>query len=930
MKKSRLQINLISIITAVSWQFACAQDLPSPAAQMTDNARPWIYNHWMGSAVDKENLARELERYQKAGIGGIHIVPIYGAKGAESRFIPYLSPKWMEMLAFAVEEGKRLGLQVDMTTGTGWCFGGPWITPELGGCKMVIQTFPAPADGKLPSILAKTKIEAIQAVGPKGERQSVGLTPDGKLNWTAPSPGWKVVVLGYELLDWKVKRPAPGGEGRMINPFNPEAMRVHLQPFTKAFDQPGMVKPRAMYHDSYEYFGTNWSPDFLKQFEQLRGYKLQDELAAFAGLGDPKRAARVRCDYRETLSDLQVTTFSLWAQWCKERGILTRNQAHGAPGNLLDLYALSDIPEIEMFGHGGPDPLKSQFDEHLCDALLGNTDRDPLVSKFASSSAHVAGKPLTASETWTWIAENFCESFEEMKAMADLLFLSGVNHAFLNQCPYSPDDAAWPGWVFYAAAQYNPRNPLWREAPTLNGYIERCQTALREGRPDNDLLLYWPVHDLWSNKVGAFQFTVHHRGWLTSESLGKAALLLWNQGFGFDYVSDALLAPLRVENQAVSGPDHTLWKAVLVPSTRQMPVETLNKLLSLAQAGATVLFENQIPADVPGLGNLAVRQEQMRQLVAGLSFTDLQPGVRQAQLGKGRILVGKIDGLLAASRITREKLVDNPGVKFVRRKTGDGWIYFIVNHNTAPLDTVVPLAVNGDSAIATDPLTGTTGTVPVQTIGDSRQVALRIEPGHSLILHAFSSPVSGNKDLPMLFHRPGKEIATLRGSWQVDFIAGGPSLPKAYETTDLKSWTQNGDPATESFAGTARYRTTFDLPRDATKETLLLDLGEVRSVCRVRLNGQELGSRIMHPYRFLLAPESLKPKGNQLEVEVSNLPANRIRDLDRRKVSWKIFYEINLVSIVYGPFDASNWPVMDSGLLGPVILKAQTNEGLLK
>lgn len=897
---------------------------------MTDNARPWIYNHWMGSAVDKENLTRELERYQKAGIGGIHIVPIYGVKGTESRFIPYLSPKWMEMLTFAVEEGKRLGLQVDMTTGTGWCFGGPWITPELGGCKVVLDRFPVPLDGQLPPKFAKAKIEVIQAIGPNGERQPVGLTPDRKLDWTAPSPGWKVVALGYAHTDCMVKRAAPGGQGRMINPFNPEAMRVHLQPFTKAFDLPGVVIPRAMYHDSYEYSGANWSPDFLKQFEQLRSYKLQDELDSFAGLGDPQRAARVRCDYRETLSDLQVTTFSLWAQWCKERGILTRNQAHGAPGNLLDLYALSDIPEIEMFGHGGPDPLKSQFDEHLCDALLGNTDRDPLVSKFASSSAHVAGKPLTASETWTWIAENFCESFEEMKAMADLLFLSGVNHAILNQCPYSPDDAAWPGWIFYAAAQYNPRNPLWREAPALNGYIERSQIALREGHPDNDLLLYWPIHDLWANKSGAFQFTVHHRGWLTSESLGKAARLLWDQGFGFDYVSDALLAPLGVDNQAVSGPDHTLWKAVLVPSTRQMPVETLNKLLSLAEAGATVLFENQIPADVPGLGHLEARQEQMRQLGSRLSFTDLQSGVRQASLGKGRILVGKIDGLLAASRITREKLVDNPGVKFVRRKTGDGWIYFIVNHNTAPLDSVVPLAVKGDSAIATDPLTGTNGAVPVQSAGDSRQVALRIEPGHSLILKVSASRAGADQQPAMLFPRPGQEVATLQGSWRVDFIAGGPSLPKSFETNDLKSWTQNGDPATVSFAGTARYRSTFDVPGDATKETLLLDLGEVRQVCRVRLNGQELGSRIMHPYRFVLVPGSLKPHGNQLEVEVSNLPANRIRDLDRRKVPWKIFYEINLVSISYKPFDASNWPVMDSGLLGPVILETQPKEGLLK
>jgi hypothetical protein len=890
--------------------------IPSP------DARPWIYNHWLGSAVDKENLTRELERYQKAGIGGIHIIPIYGVKGAESRFIPYLSPKWMEMMAFAVEEGKRLGLQVDMTTGTGWCFGGPWITKELGGCKVVRAVFPFPADGKLPPQFSRAKIEAVQAFGPNGESKSIGVTSDKRLDWNAPSEGWKVVALGHEAADLKVKRAAPGGEGRMINPFNPEAMRVYLERFSKAFDQPGTVKPRAMYHDSYEYYGTDWSPALLEAFEQRRGYKLQDELATFAGQGDPKRVARVRCDYRETLSDLQREAFSLWSVWCKQRGILTRNQAHGAPSNFLDLYALADIPETEMFGHGGPDPRISQFDENI-----GKADRDVLISKFASSSAHVAGKLLTASETGTWLAEHFCESFEELKGLIDLFFLSGVNHVFFHGSPYSPDDAAWPGWLFYAATQYTPRNPLWREAPTLNGYIERCQSLLREGRPDNDLLLYWPVHDLWT-KGAVFMFGVHQREWLTQESTGKAARLLWNQGFGFDYVSDALLAPLRTEENLICGPDGAAWKAVLIPSSRCMPVATLEKLINLAKEGAAILFENQLPADVPGLGNLEARQEQMKQLLSQLSFTELRPGVRCASVGKGRVMVGTINELLAASAIQREKLADHPGLKYVRRKSGNQWIYFLVNHATAPLAASLPLAVNVTAATAFDPMTGKSGAVPVTVVGDSRKVALRIEPGHSLFLRTSTIGPQRETLQPMGFAQPGRESSVINGPWQVEFVAGGPTLPNTFAMSDLKSWAENGDPACEAFSGTARYCTTFDFTGNAAV-SLLLDLGDVRHVCRIRLNGKEVGSLIMRPYRIKLAPGVLKARGNQLELEVSNLGANRVRDLDRRKVPWKIFHEINFVNIKYAPFDASNWPVMKSGLLGPVRLVEEATEGAL-
>ena len=99
-----------------------------------------------------------------------------------------------------------------------------------------------------------------------------------------------------------------------------------------------------------------------------------------------------------------------------------------------------------------------------------------------------------------------------------------------------------------------------------------------------------------------------------------------------------------------------------------------------------------------------------------------------------------------------------------------------------------------------------------------------------------------------------------------------------------------------------------------------LELGEVCNSAKVTLNGRELGTLIMHPYRVDVPAGLLKPVGNTLEIEVTNLAANRIRDLDQRKVSWKNFTDINFVNIGYKPFDASAWPVFDSGLLGPVAL----------
>ena len=180
------------------------------------------------------------------------------------------------------------------------------------------------------------------------------------------------------------------------------------------------------------------------------------------------------------------------------------------PGNLLDLYAVSDIPETESYGmtplpipgfRGAPDDV--------------NPDPDPsqnLIARFASSAAHVAGKPLASSETLTWLRENFREAPWAAKPQLDRLFAAGINHIFYHGTCYSPDEAAWPGWVFYASTQMNPRNSIWRDAPVLNDYAARCQSVLQSGQPDNDLLVYWPIHDLWHSPTGlARNLTVHAR-----------------------------------------------------------------------------------------------------------------------------------------------------------------------------------------------------------------------------------------------------------------------------------------------------------------------------------------------------------------------------------------------------------------------------------
>lgn len=894
----RLLPSLSALLLAATQLATAADDLAWPP--ITREAKPWAYWWWMGSAVDPANLTRELEKYHDAGLGGVHIIPIYGAKGYEDRFIDYLSPKWMEMMRHSVTEAQRLGMGVDMTTGSGWCFGGPQISNREANALPVVKTFDVSAGGTVSTKVDRADTQALVAFSETGE--SIDLTDrigdSGTVNWTAPASGtWHIYEVSQKPSGQKVKRAGPGSQGHMLNLFAPDAVRSFLHPFTSAFDSYSGPKPRAQYHDSYEY-RSDWSPIVFQEFEKRRGYRLQNELPALFGKDESDRAARVKSDYRETLADIMTEeSLPLWVDWSHKHGFLTRNEAHGSPGNLLDLYALADIPETEMF----------------------YKDRNMLVAKLASSAAHVTGRKLASSETGTWLKEHFTETLADMKHLVDELFLSGVNHIFYHGTCYSPDDAAWPGWVFYAATQMNPRNSIWRDVPALNSYIARCQSVLQSGRADNDVLLYWPIYDTWHEAKGMTQgLTVHSaESWMLAQPFGKTAEHLWQRGYAFDYISDRQLADARAENGTITTTGGA-YRVVVVPACEHIPVKTLEQLLTLAESGATVIFESHLPNDVPGWGDLEKRRAELQKALSRLKLSAIDAdGIQEAALGKGRVILGKSGAALARAKLPRESLVDRAGMLFIRRATDDGRYYLLVNRSESPVDGWVPLATAAASAAIMDPMTSHTGrgTLRRSPSGNS-EIYLQLEPGESVILRTFNGRQINGAPWPT--RKGNGEPIDLAGTWQVKFLTGGPELPSPVTTDRLTSWTEFGGTAAQAFAGTAVYTLHFDLPSTA-RGPWMLDLGDTRQSARVRLNGHELGTLIAPPFRVPV--EQLQAKDNILEVEVTNLAANRIRDLDRRQVQWRNFYDTNFVNIDYKPFDASVWPVTASGLLGPVRLR---------
>jgi hypothetical protein len=343
-----------------------------------------------------------------------------------------------------------------------------------------------------------------------------------------------------------------------------------------------------------------------------------------------------------------------------------------------------------------------------------------------------------------------------------------------------------------------------------------------------------------------------------------------------------------------------------------MPVATLQQLAKLARDGATVVFE-KLPEDVPGYGRLEQRRAEFKTALGTLPKTIVTNGDVLAQL--------------ASTKLPREPIAES-GISFIRRTSPAGYDYFYTNLTAKSFEGWTALGTTAQRAAILDPLTGNRGVAATRKgAGGQTELYLQLAPGESLIVRTTNQATSSN--LPFWVYVQSAGAPTpVAGSWHIEFVKGGPELPPALTATALKSWTDLGGVEAKRFAGTARYRVEFDAPATQADDWLL-DLGDVRETARVKLNGQDVTTIWSVPYRARVG-KFVKPGKNVLELEVSNLAANRIRDMDgandpARKVDWKIMREINFVNINYQPFDASKWELTPSGLLGPVTLTPLKN-----
>ncbi|MBM6993178.1 MAG: glycosyl hydrolase family 2 [Prevotella sp.] len=834
-----------------------AQQWPSVQQEAKPGLRWW----WLGSAVDKTNLQWNLKQYADHGVGAVEITPIYGVQGNEKNNIDYLSDRWMEMLRFVETEGKADSIEIDMATGTGWPFGGPWVPLEESCSKMVIEN----------DTVTKKEYKALLKTPGKDKDGKTRFI--GRYYFPIDKKHWRVINLWQRYGAMLVKRAAPGGAGWVIDHFNKTSVEHYLQHIEQAFERTGTPYPHTFFNDSYEVSDADYTTDLFAEFQKRRGYSLEEN---FDKLVDGNQ--KVVADYRETLGDLLLENFTqTWTAWAHRHGAITRNQAHGSPANLIDCYSAVDIPEIEGFGLTDFNIKGLRKDP----GMTRKNDSDFSMYKWASSAAHINGKPFTSSETFTWLTEHFRTSLSQMKPDMDLMFCGGVNHMFFHGTAYSPKDDPWPGWKFYASVDMSPTNTIWRDAPYLMQYITRCQSFLQWGKPDNDFLVYVPVRDVWnkrSNGKRLMQFAIHTMNDLAPEFVASINEID-RAGYDCDYISERYLLTTTYTNGMLQTAAGTRYKALIIPNAQNILTPAVRQHIdNLKAQGAQII----IGTDANLLGKSAKAEEMKTRL----------------------------------------------GLKMIRRSNPKGYHYFIANLSSHDINDRVQLAVPFKSAMWFDPMNGRRYRAEVS----EGSLTIDLKSGESMILETFNDDnvlnVTNNicktSDGEVLDYRKDApydgRARLLKGNWSLRFTESTPTVDQTLQLDSLRSW-EGINETTKTLMGTGVYECKLKFTKQDLQPSndWAIDLGDVRESARVYVNDTFVGCAWAVPY-VLQFSNVFKPGINTLRIEVTNLPANRISQLDREGYPWRKMEEINVVNINYKKTSYADWKPMASGLNSRVIL----------
>ena len=869
-------------------------DVAAHLAAPPDDARPLVRWWWFGPAVVKPQLDREMAAMKAGGFGGFEIQPVYPmelddpVRGIKNT--PYMSPAFLDAVSFVNRRAHTLGLRVDMTLASGWPYGGPHIAVTQSAGRLRVAVAEVPADSAsfaLPAVMSGEKIIAsfvgqgsAKQIDQASLRLLDGTSSAGRVA-IAPADKARVVVTYLaSRTGQQVKRAALGAEGFVLDHLSADAVKYHLDtvagPLLKAF---GKRPPYAVFSDSLEAYGTDWTDDFLTQFKQRRGYDLRPYLPAIVS-GDGALAGALRRDWVLTQTELVNERYLTPVdKWARAHGTRFRSQTYGEPAVSMSSNRLVALPEGE-----GPQFRTFSF------------------TRLATSAGHLYGRPVISAETWTWLnSPAFSATPLDMKAEADRMLLQGVNQVVGHGWPYTPPGTLEPGYSFYAAGVFNDHNPWWNVMPEVNRYLTRMSYLMRQGQPANDVAVFLPNDDVAAALVPgkvSLSAEMHH---LVTPTIIEQVL---DAGFNLDYVDAESVLSLGVRHPVL-----------VLPHVTRLAPDVLAKLTAYVRSGGKLIAIGSKPSLAPGFADAArITAEVVK--------------ASDALFAAGAALVNSDAELGAALRAahTPDLQVSSQAadVGFVHRKLADADIYFIANTSNHDVTTAAIFRQPRAHASWLDPYTGAMSGADVSP-------QLTLAPYESRVLVFSDRPLTG-KAAPA--PTASRVIAELGRDWTVSF-----GKAPAISMVQLRSWT--GDAATRHYSGEAVYVKQVDLRADQLQGARVsLDFGPgtalastpqvpagmramldspVREAAQVLVNGQRAGA-IWHPPYTLDVTSHLRAGSNRIEIRVANLALNAL--------AGHALPDYRLLTARYGqrfvPQDTELITPRPAGILGPVTLTAQS------
>jgi hypothetical protein len=730
---------------------------------------------------------------------------------------------------------------------------------------------------------------------------------DGVLDWEVPVGKWKILRMGFTLTGAMTSWSSPTGIGLESDPLDAKAMDFQFAnaaaPLIEAAGPLAGKVFRSVQIDSWEINHPNWTAAFLEGFKKFRGYDPSRYLPALAGhlVGNAQTSDRFLYDYRKTVGDLVAENyFGRLSTLAEAKGIIQQSEAGGVCSpKAMALDCLKNLGRCAI-------PMGEFWQDGTW--VESNQNKN---GKQTASAAHLYGKPIVAAEAFTSFI-HWLDSPATLKPTADRAFCEGFNHFFIFSSATRSEDG-FPGTEFCAGTHFNRKVTWWNQARCFSDYIARCSYLLQQGLFVADVLFY--NGDACPNFVPPKQ---------VDPSLGP----------GYDYDAcntEIILTRLAVKDGRIVLPDGMTYRLLVLPESSTMPVEVIAKLKDLVAAGMTLVGPR--PEKAPGLKDYPQCDQQVKAMADELWGDCDGKTVKERAFGKGRVVWGKtIREVLSAAGVKSDfshaDAQPNAFLDWIHRSVSGTEVYFIANRKDRAEKATCSFRVSGKQPEIWDPVTGGLRDLPQFDSKDGcTSVPLEFEPNGSLfVLFRKSSQKTeggtrnhGGTNFPKL-----AQVQEITGPWQVQFDAQwfypvdgltGEQSKGTFIFEKLEDWTQRPELAIQHFSGTAVYRKTFSARPTAAGQPLFLELGQVKDLARVRLNGKDLGLVWCHPWRVEITG-AVMPGENTLEIEVVNLWPNRL--VGDSKLSAKLRRtQTNFPA-------GSEQALLSSGLLGPVRVVERT------